>query len=84
MVSVGPFVKWGINFMTCHPYSARRHGYIIVAIDYFRKWVEAMPTFDNTRRSTTLFIFNHIIAHFGVLQAIVTNHGSYFRNFMMS
>jgi transposase InsO family protein len=43
-----------------------------------------MPTFDNTRKTTALFLFNHIIAHFGVPQAIVTNHGSHFRNFMMS
>jgi hypothetical protein len=84
VVSVGPFAKWGINFMTCHPHSAGGHGYIIVAIDYFTKWAEAMPTFDNTGRTVALFIFNHIIAHFGVLQAIVTDHGSYFRNFMMS
>jgi hypothetical protein len=34
--------------MTCHPHSAGGHGYIIVAIDYFTKWAEAMPTFDNT------------------------------------
>jgi hypothetical protein len=37
VVSVGPFAKWGIDFMTCHPHSARGHGYIIVAIDYFEE-----------------------------------------------
>jgi hypothetical protein len=70
--------------MTCHPHSARGHGYIIVAIDYFTKWVEAMPTFDNTEKTAALFIFNHIIARFGVPQDIVIDHGSHFRNFMMS
>jgi hypothetical protein len=84
VVSVGPFAKWGIDFMTCHPHSARGHGYIIVAVDYFTKWAEAMPTFDNTGKTTTLFIFNHIIARFGVPQAIFTDHGSHFQNFMMS
>jgi hypothetical protein len=84
IVSVGPFVKWGIDFMTCHPHSAGGHGYIIVAIDYFTKWAEAMPTFDNTGRTATLFLFNHVIACFGVPQAIITNHGSHFTNFMMS
>jgi hypothetical protein len=84
VVSVGPFAKWGIDFMTCHPHSAGGHGYIIVAVDYFTKWAEAMPTFDNTGKTATLFIFNHIIARFGVPQAIVTDHGSHFRNFMMS
>eukprot|EP00253_Pinus_taeda_P017900 PITA_17900 len=31
VVVVGPFAKWGIDFMTCNPTSARGHGYIIVA-----------------------------------------------------
>jgi hypothetical protein len=51
---------------------------------YFTKWVEVMPTFDNTGKTATLFIFNHIITRFGVHQAIVSNHSSHFRNLMMS
>jgi hypothetical protein len=69
--------------MTCHPHSVEGHVYIIVVVDYFTKWVEAMPTFNNMGKNATLFIFNHMIARFGDTQAIVTNHGSHFRNFMM-
>jgi hypothetical protein len=57
VVSVGPFAKWGIDFMTCHPHSAGGHGYIIVAVDYFTKWAEAMPTFDNTGKTCSLVSF---------------------------
>jgi hypothetical protein len=78
VVSVGPFAKWGIEFMTCNLHSTKGHGYIIVAVDYFTKWVEVMPTFDNTGKNATLFIFNHIITQFGVPQAIVMHHGSHF------
>ena len=53
-------------------------------MDYFTKWAEAMPTFDNTGKTATLFIFNHIITRFGVPQAIVTDHSSHFHNFMIS
>jgi hypothetical protein len=77
-------VKWGIDFMTCHPHSVGGNGYIIVAVDYFTKWVEALPTFDNTGKTATLFIFNHIISLFGAPQDIVIDHSSHFRNFMMS
>jgi hypothetical protein len=70
--------------MTCNPHSAGGHGYIVVDVDYFTKWAEAMPTFENTRKTATLFIFNHIITRFGVPQAIVTDHESHFHNFMMS
>jgi hypothetical protein len=82
-VSIGPFAKWGIKFMTCKPHSVIGHGYIIVAIDCFTKWDEVMPTFDNTRKNIELFIFNHIVTRFGVPQAITTDHGSHFYNFMM-
>ena len=33
VITVGPLVKWGINFMTCNPHSAGGHAYIIVAVD---------------------------------------------------
>jgi transposase InsO family protein len=69
--------------MTCNPHSAGGHGYIIVALDYFTKWAKVMPTFDNTEKTTTLFIFNHIITRFGFPQAIVIDHGSQFCNFIM-
>jgi hypothetical protein len=65
--------------MTCNPHSAGGHGYIIVVVDYFTKWDEAMPTFDNTENTTSLFIFNRIIIRFGMPQAIITDHGSHFR-----
>jgi hypothetical protein len=83
VVFVGLFANWVIEFMTCNPHLVGGHGYIIVAVDYFTKWAKAMPTFDNTGKTTTLFIFNHIITRYGVPQAIVTNHDSHFQNFMM-
>ena len=45
VASVGPFMKWGIDYVTCNPASAGGHKYIIVAVDYFTKWAEEMPTF---------------------------------------
>jgi hypothetical protein len=84
IIAIGPFSKWGIDFMQCKPTSAGGHGYIIVVVDYFTKWAEAMPTFLNDGRTAALFVFNHIITHFGVPRAIVTDHGAHFKNQMMS
>jgi len=42
---VGPLTKWGIDFNTCHMTSTRGNHYIITTIEYFTKWVKAMPTF---------------------------------------
>ena len=52
--------------MHCKPTSVGGHGYIIVAVDYFTKWAEAMPTYEKDGKTTTLFLFNHVIERFGV------------------
>ena len=84
VITVGPFAKWGVDFMTCNPHSAGGHAYIIVAVDYFTKWAETMPTLAADGRTAASFLFNHVIARFGVPQAIVTDHGTHFRDYMMA
>eukprot|EP00253_Pinus_taeda_P022860 PITA_22860 len=84
VVTVGPFAKWGINYLTCNPRSAGGHGYIIVAVDYFTNWVEVMPTLSEDGHTAAHFLFNHVISWFGVPQAIVSDHGKHFRNHMMT
>jgi hypothetical protein len=42
-----------------------------------------MPTYSNDGTTFTLFVFNHIIARFGVPKTIVMDHGSHFHNKMM-
>eukprot|EP00253_Pinus_taeda_P035673 PITA_35673 len=83
VVVVRPFTKWGIDFITCNPTSAGGHGYIIVVVDYFTKWAEVMPTLNNNGKTAAILFFNHVVSRFGIPQAIVTDHGSHFRNHMM-
>jgi len=70
--------------MQCNPTMTGGHDYIIVAVEYFTKWAEAMPTLTNDGKIDSLFVFNHIITKLIVPQSIVTNHGSHFRNHMMA
>ena len=69
--------------MHCKPTSTGGHGYIMIAVDYFTKWAEAIPTYAEDGKTDALFLFNHIISRFGFSQTIVTDHGSHFRNQMM-
>eukprot|EP00253_Pinus_taeda_P001554 PITA_01554 len=39
-----------------------------------------MPTLNNSGKTAAFFIFNHVVSRFGIPQAIVTDHGSHFRN----
>ena len=68
--------------MHCKP-TLVGHGYIIVAMDYFTKWAKAMPTYAEDGKIAALFLFNHIIAPFGVPQSIITDNRSHFHNQMM-
>ena len=84
VIIVGPFSKWGIDYTTSNPPSARGHRCIIIAVNYFTKWVEAMPMFKDDGETTTIFLFNQIIARFSILKDIFIDHGSHFQNKMMS
>ena len=84
IISVGPFMKWGIDYMTCNLASDGGHKYIIVVVDYFTKWAEEMPTFKVDRETTTFFVFNQIITQFNIPKVIFNDHGSHFQNSMMT
>jgi hypothetical protein len=79
VIIIGPFKKWGIDFNTFHLPSDRGHHYILVAINYFMRWVEAMPTFVNDGETKKLFLFNQVIARFRVPREIATDHGIQFQ-----
>ena len=49
------FDIWGIDFMGPFPPSKGKE-YILVAVDYVSKWIEAIPTRTNNHR-----VVNHII-----------------------
>ena len=78
VIIVGPFTKWGVDFVDCNPTSAGGDQQIIMAVDYFTNWAEAMPIVKSDGKTTSFFIFNQIIVRFGILSEIITDHGSHF------
>ena len=43
-----------------------------------------MPTYAEDGNTVALFLFNHVIARFGIPQAIVTDNESHYRNQIMA
>jgi hypothetical protein len=78
VITVDPFTKWGVDFMDCIPTLDGGNQHIILAMDYFTKWVESMPTVKSDGKMTTFFVFNQIISQFRIPEEIVTDHGSHF------
>ncbi|GJW40318.1 reverse transcriptase domain-containing protein [Tanacetum coccineum] len=48
--------------------------YLIVAIDYFTKWLEAKPVTSITGRQVKIFAFDNIVCRFGVPDTIITDN----------
>nr|GEU95828.1 retroelement Pol polyprotein-like [Tanacetum cinerariifolium] len=73
-----PFDVWGINFMGPFP-SSRGNKYILVAVDYLLKWVEAKALPTNDARVVCKFL-KSLFAIFDAPRAIISDHGTHFCN----
>ncbi|GJR77513.1 reverse transcriptase domain-containing protein [Tanacetum coccineum] len=72
------FDVWGIDFMGLFP-SSRGNKYILVAVDYLSKWVEAKALPTNDARVVCKFL-KSLFARFGTPRAIISDRGTYFCN----
>nr|GFA56509.1 reverse transcriptase domain-containing protein [Tanacetum cinerariifolium] len=72
------FDVWGIDFMG--PFSSSRgNKYILVAVDYLSKWVEAKALPTNDARVVCKFL-KSLFARFGGPRAIISDRGTHFCN----
>ncbi|XP_070052647.1 uncharacterized protein [Nicotiana tomentosiformis] len=74
-------IKWldGIGFMG--PFiSSCGNTYILVAVDYMSKWVEAVALPNNEARSVVAFLKKNIFTRFGNTRALISDVGSHFCN----
>nr|GFC19991.1 reverse transcriptase domain-containing protein [Tanacetum cinerariifolium] len=72
------FNVWGIDFMG--PFqSSRGNKYILVAVDYFSKWVEAKALPINVDRVVCKFL-KSLFARFGTPRAIISDGGTHLCN----
>ncbi|GKA93999.1 reverse transcriptase domain-containing protein [Tanacetum coccineum] len=72
------FDVWGIDFMGPFP-SSRGNKYILVAVDYLSKWVEAKALPTNDARVVVKFL-KSLFSRFGAPRAIISDHGTHFCN----
>jgi hypothetical protein len=74
-----PFKGWGLDFIgQIHPPSSKGHRFVLVAMDYFTKWTEAVPLKNMTHKEVIEFITEHIIHRFGIPQTLMTDQGTSF------
>lgn len=73
------FDVWGIDFMGPFPPSFSNH-YILVAVDYVSKWVEAAAFPTNDAKVVLNFLRKQIFTRFGTPRAIISDGGKHFCN----
>ena len=79
MTSLWPLLVWGINVIgRIAPKALNRHEYILMALGYFTKWMEAASYSLLKAKHVARFLENNIICWFGVPQEIISNNGSHF------
>ena len=80
LTSPWPFSVWGVDIIgKISPKSSSGHEYILVAIDYFTKWVEAASYARLTAARVAKFIRSHIICRYGVPHELISDRGVHFR-----
>ena len=80
LTSPWPFSVWGIDIIgKISPKSSSGHEFILVAIDYFTKWVEATSYAKLNAAKVATFIKSHIICRYGVPHELISNRGVHFR-----
>ncbi|XP_077251903.1 uncharacterized protein LOC143891146 [Tasmannia lanceolata] len=61
-----PFAVWGMDILGPFPPASGRREFVVVAIDYFTKWVEAEPLAQITEQNVQTFFWKSVVYRFGV------------------
>uniref|UniRef100_A0A2N9H911 Integrase catalytic domain-containing protein n=1 Tax=Fagus sylvatica TaxID=28930 RepID=A0A2N9H911_FAGSY len=79
ILEIEVFDCWGIDFMGPFPQSFGNL-YILLAVDYVYKWVEAIACKVNDHKVVLKFLREHIFSRFGMPKAVISDNGKHFCN----
>ena len=78
IVTPWPFFRWGMDIVGPFPEAPGKVKFLVVAIDYFTKWVEAEPLATISGEKIIKFVKRQIVCRFGLPHTIVTDNGKQF------
>ena len=73
-----PFAQWGIDIMDPLLQGKRQVRFLLIAIDYFTKWVEAEALATITKAKVQNFVWKNIVCRFGIPRTIISDNGHQF------
>nr|KYP72882.1 Gypsy retrotransposon integrase-like protein 1 [Cajanus cajan] len=72
------FALWGVDILGLFPLAKGQCKFLIVAVDYFTKWIEAEPLTSITAVNVQKFMWKNIITQFGIPHALISDNGLQF------
>jgi ribonuclease HI len=73
-----PLQRWGLDLLGPLPPAQGNLKYVVVAVEYFFKWIEAKPLATITSVTVQKFFWQNIVCRFGVPKAITVDNGTQF------
>ena len=74
-----PFEQWGIDIVgEIKPNSSLQQKYILTTMDYFTRWVKAIPLRKVNEDAVMDFLQDHIMTRFGVPISLVFDNATNF------
>jgi hypothetical protein len=70
--------RWGLDLLGLVPPAQGNLRYVVVAVEYFSKWIEAKPLATKTSITVQKLFWQNIVCRFGVLKAITVDNGTQF------
>nr|GEW05065.1 reverse transcriptase domain-containing protein [Tanacetum cinerariifolium] len=80
ITSPWPFYKWGIDIDGTFLEGPWKVKFLIVATDYFIKWIKAKPVTTITGNQIKKFVWDNIVCRFGLPGEIISDNGKQFRD----
>ncbi|PKI66881.1 hypothetical protein CRG98_012747 [Punica granatum] len=81
MAAPWPFSMWGMDIIgPINPKASNGHLFILVAIDYFTKWIEAITLASVTAKVVARFLKRDIIARYGAPATLLTDNAKNLNN----
>ncbi|XP_057418560.1 uncharacterized protein LOC130712759 [Lotus japonicus] len=78
MTAPWPFAMWGTDILRPFPKEKAQMKFIVVAVDYFTKWIEAEALATITAAKIRNFLWRRVVCRFGVPMALVMDNGTQF------
>nr|CAH66249.1 OSIGBa0101A01.5 [Oryza sativa] len=75
---IWPFTRWGLDIIGPFPVARNGYKFVIVAVEYFSRWIEAEPLGAITSATVQKFVWKNIICRFGVPKEFITDNGKQF------